>query len=375
MGETVVAGVALEMEGDEELGTDRIEKSQLRAGSAATRGAKQQERKAFGSNNRGRKQVGDNNPGNPGAESGARGSKRKNGPCQGTRMSDDEDKCKQALASIVTLHGLLRDLRRQMKAYEYSLPMHEVMFDEDEVKDEEDLTQLIMEERDAAYLKYAQLMDIILHTTQEIGTDMENGVSRDILDGKMYSLRGHVLEIAVLYSRVSAIAVALFNTNIDWISENDYSLVYSGIESDGVPFIHDKLGVWVSLSGAHKLIEKGESSCRFAFDGQHKKTVQDVRKMLREMTDIEDSLLQGMSVNEAATKGQILGLTTYFCMDQVNLWLHRKIFFQTKVFDKCNKELFLCPLQSAGGLLQIAETCNQVRRKDLLLKTAHIQIG
>merc|ERR1712134_42395 len=46
--ETVVAGVALEMEGDEELGTDRIEKSQLRAGSAATRGAKQQERKAFG---------------------------------------------------------------------------------------------------------------------------------------------------------------------------------------------------------------------------------------------------------------------------------------------------------------------------------------
>merc|ERR1711937_855546 len=330
MGETVVAGVALEMEGDEELGTDRIEKSQLRAGSAATRGAKQQERKAFGSNNRGRKQVEDSNPGNPGAESGARGSKRKNGPCQGTRMSDDEDKCKQALASIVTLHGLLRDLRRQMKAYEYSLPMHEEMFDEDEVKDEEDLTQLIMEERDAAYLKYAQLMDIILHTTQEIGTDMENGVSRDILDEKMYSLRGHVLEIAVLYSRVSAIAVALFNTNIDWISENDYSLVYGGIESDGVPFIHDKLGVWVSLSGAHKLIEKGEISCRFAFDEQHKKTVQDVRKMLREMTDIEDSLLQGMSVNEAATKGQILGLTTYFCMDQVNLWLHRKIFFQTK---------------------------------------------
>jgi hypothetical protein len=106
-----------------------------------------------------------------------------------------------------------------------------------------------------------------------------------------------------------------------------------------------------------------------------KRVVQDVRKMLREMTDIEDSLLQGMSVNEAATKGQILGLVAFFCMHQVNLWLNRKIFFQSKVFEKPSDELFLCPLQSAGGLLKIAEMCNTVRRRDLLSKTAHIKIG
>jgi len=349
-------------------------------------------------------------------EDGARGSKRHK------VTFSEEEKCKQALASITTLHGLLRDLIVEMRTFEYPLPLHEVKVHEHEVKDEAGLTNLLMKEKDKISIKIALQMDHIFRINQTIGSDMERGMPREVLDRVLYDLQGRMTKLKGLYERYTANRATMMNLNLEWLSEDDYTLAYDSIEAVS-PFVHDKIDVCLSPAATLSILEKGKISSQFTegekkelredfrrisrledlmgcivnvainideeinclverylkpgrtLSEEDKKTVQDVRKMLREMTDIEDSLLQGMSVNEAATKGQILGLTTYFCMDQVNLWLHRKIFFQTKVFDKCNKELFLCPLQSAGGLLQIAETCNTVRRKDLLLKTAHIQIG
>jgi hypothetical protein len=363
----------------------------------------------------------ENKAGEPATEHVARGSKRK----KTTPLPvPDEGKCKHALESIKALHGLLRDLHLEMRTFEFPLPLHEVRFHEDEVKDEAGLTKLIMRARDSHYINYAKLLDVILGHTQEISSGLERGAATESLDGSLYTLQGRLTELVAMHSKASALNIALANTNIDWVSEENYNLVYDSIEAIS-PFVHDKIGIFHSSSGALNSLEKAECSCRFKFDEQQKKAfkkasrlishvedlmscivnlavnideeinclverylqpgrdlsdddkrvVQDVRKMLREMTDIEDSLLQGMAVNEAATKGQILGLVAFFCMHQVNLWLNRKIFFQSKVFEKPSDELFLCPLQSAGGLLKIAEMCNTVRRRDLLSKTAHIKIG
>jgi len=334
----------------------------------------------------------------------------------------DEERCKQALASINTLHGLLRDLIVEMRTFEYPLPLHEVKVHAEEVEDEAGLTKLLLKEKDAISIKIAKQLDHIFQTNQKISSELGGGVTREALDRVLYTLQGRMSELKGLFEKYTANRLTVANLNIDWLSADNYTLAYDLIEAVS-PFVHDKVDVCVSPAATLSILEKGEIACRFTegekkelredfrmisrledlmgcivnlavnideeinclverylqpgrdLSAEDKRVVQDVRKMLREMTEIEDSLLQGMAVNEAATKGQILGLVAFFCMHQVNLWLNRKIFFQSKVFEKPSDELFLCPLQSAGGLLKIAEMCNTVRRRDLLSKTSHIKIG
>merc|ERR1711977_711631 len=208
-------------------------------------------------------------------------------------------------------------------------------------------------------------------------------------------------------------------TNIDWVSEDGYSMVYDSIE-EGYPFMQRRLGIYNGLSGILSTVEKGESTGPFGFEEQQafrrgsrmisrledlmscivnlavnideeinclverylqpgrdlsaedRRVVQDVRGMLREMTEIEDSLLQGMAVNEAATKGQILGLVAFFCALEIAPTLYREFYVTSSIFKEYDgtDAPVLSPLQSASCHLYYIGVCNEVRRESLLEQTA-----
>jgi hypothetical protein len=334
----------------------------------------------------------------------------------------DEEKCKQALASINTLHGLLRDLIVEMRTFEYPLPLHEVKVHAEEVEDEEGLTKLLLKEKDAIAIKIAKQLDHIFQTNQKISSALGSGLTREAFDRVLYTLQGRMNELKGLFEKYTANRLTVANLNIDWLSADNYTLAYDFVEAVS-PFVHDKVDVCVSPAATLSILEKGETSCRFTegekqelredfrmisrledlmgcivnlavnideeinclverylqpgrdLSDDDKRVVQDVRKMLREMTDIEDSLLQGMAVNEAATKGQILGLVAFFCGREIALMTYRELFSASTIFKEYDgtegpSVPVLSPLQSASCILYYMGVCNEVRRESLLEQTA-----
>jgi len=335
----------------------------------------------------------------------------------------DEERCKQALASINTLHGLLRDLIVEMRTFEYPLPLHEVKVHAEEVEDEAGLTKLLLKEKDAISIKIAKQLDHIFQTNQKISSELGGGVTREALDRVLYTLQGRMSELKGLFEKYTANRLTVANLNIDWLSADNYTLAYDLIEAVS-PFVHDKVDVCVSPAATLSILEKGEIACRFTegekkelredfrmisrledlmgcivnlavnideeinclverylqpgrdLSAEDKRVVQDVRKMLREMTEIEDSLLQGMAVNEAATKGQILGLVAFFCALEIAPTLYREFYVTSSIFKEYDgtDAPVLSPLQSASCHLYYIGVCNEVRRESLLEQTAGVGV-
>merc|ERR1711977_500194 len=116
----------------------------------------------------------------------------------------DEERCKQALASINTLHGLLRDLIVEMRTFEYPLPLHEVKVHAEEVEDEAGLTKLLLKEKDAISIKIAKQLDHIFQTNQKISSELGGGVTREALDRVLYTLQGRMSELKGLFEKYTA---------------------------------------------------------------------------------------------------------------------------------------------------------------------------
>lgn len=335
----------------------------------------------------------------------------------------DEENCRQA-RNIGTLHGLLRDLAQEMKSFDYQLPLHEI---DDRVKEGEDpatLKDVLSKKKDAISMKLAEEYDQVYQIHQKVSSDIQRGLTTEILDGALYTLQGYLSRTVALQGKYSAYLISIVNQNPEWVSEDCYSLIYDSLEAD-FPFMHEKVGLWLSASGLFAILEKGEKTSQLQFHEHEKaalqkgfamisrvedllvcimniaikidedieavvakyvqppgskgkerseaelKFVQDIHKMLKDMTEIEDSLLGGLTLNQSFSKGQILGLVAFYCRCQIGSWLNRELYAKSYVLSAYEGKLepVLSPLQAAGCMMYFLQTCNNVRRQELLHQT------
>lgn len=335
----------------------------------------------------------------------------------------DEENCRQA-RNIGTLHALLGDLAQEMKSFDYQLPLHEI---DDRVKEGEDpaiLKDVLSKKKDAISMKLAEWYDQVYQIHQKVSSDIQRGLTTEILDGALYTLQGYISRTVTLQGKYSAHLISIVNQNPEWVSADSYSLIYDSLEAD-FPFMHEKVGLWLSASGLLAVLEKGEKTSQLQFH-EHEKAalqkgfamisrvedllvsimniaikidedieavvakyvqpagskgkerseaelqfVQDIHKMLKDMTEIEDSLLGGLTLNQSFSKGQILGLVAFYCRCQIGLWLNRELYEKSYVLSAYEGKLepVLSPLQSAGCMMYFLQTCNNVRRQELLHQT------
>ncbi len=101
---------------------------------------------------------------------------------------------------------------------------------------------------------------------------------------------------------------------------------------------------------------------------------QDIQKMTREISQIEESLLEGLPVSEGASKGQRLGLLVFKAVCQAITWMQVEFHINSFVLSEYGEGSapILNPLQSAVCVLHVSHTIRKIMFDDLLYKTTTV---
>jgi len=281
----------------------------------------------------------------------------------------------EALRNLRSLHRLLGDLEQEMKVFQnVSLPIGDAA---------QELAHGMARAQSAdpfpAYVESKKRTNLAIASEYDkLKLELDKSYTQQIQisEGDLYTLQRSLFNVVHYHARYVAFICALLAKKPAWVSENKYSMVYDFVESD-YPFSNDKVDALVNASGLLSIIQDDKVADQFHFDERQKgvfnkcygmltrfedmlicivnlgmtiddsiatllktylkpamespggaeaEVVQDIQKMMNEISQIEESLLEGLPVSETATKGETLGILVFKAVCQAIIWFQVKPF-------------------------------------------------
>eukprot|EP00212_Chloropicon_laureae_P003123 CAMPEP_0197487018 /NCGR_PEP_ID=MMETSP1311-20131121/2022_1 /TAXON_ID=464262 /ORGANISM="Genus nov. species nov., Strain RCC856" /LENGTH=417 /DNA_ID=CAMNT_0043030463 /DNA_START=181 /DNA_END=1434 /DNA_ORIENTATION=+ len=329
----------------------------------------------------------------------------------------------EALRNLRSLHRLLGDLEQEMKVFQnVSLPIGDAA---------QELAHGMARAQSAdpfpAYVESKKRTNLAIASEYDkLKLELDKSYTQQIQisEGDLYTLQRSLFNVVHYHARYVAFICALLAKKPAWVSENKYSMVYDFVESDN-PFSNDKVDALVNASGLLSIIQDDKVADQFHFDERQKgvlnkcygmltrfedmlicivnlgmtiddsiatllktylkpamespggaeaEVVQDIQKMMNEISQIEESLLEGLPVSETATKGETLGILVFKAVCQAIIWFQVEFYCNSFVLSEYGPKSppILNPLQSAACCLHISNTIRKTLFQDLLYKTTSI---
>merc|ERR1712224_563814 len=244
------------------------------------------------------------------------------------------------------------------------------------------------------------------------------------MEGHWYQLQSTISAVQSKHARYMTYLCCKLGNTPQWISADKYCMIYDTIEAD-YPFVHEHIGIFLNASSYLLIIQDEKLSAQFHFDDRQKmafkkcyamvsrledmlslvvnsahkidesiamlfktylqsavespseaaaKDAQSIQNMMKEINEIQESLIGGVPIASSASKGEVLGLIAIKCICQALIWLQGELHLSTFVLSRSGTKSapLLNPLQSAASMIHVTRACIKERTKDILYKTASV---
>ena len=328
----------------------------------------------------------------------------------------------EALVRLRSLHIQMRDLEQEMKVFENAvLPVDSVKEELRNHKEKDmSVNDFCQECMNKLGIELAKEYDVLRN-------EFSKGFTQHVhltTEGDMYQLPSTISSAYSKHARWVVYLCCILGNTPQWISADKYCMSYDTIEAD-YPFVHEHIGVFLNASSYLLIIQDEKLSAQFHFDDRQKmafkkcyamvsrledmlslvvnsaykideslamlsktylqsavespseaaaKDAQSIQNMMKEINEIQESLIGGVPIASSASKGEVLGLIAFKCICQALIWLQGELHLSTFVLSRSGTKSapLLNPLQSAASMIHVTRACIKERTKDILYKTASV---
>ena len=328
----------------------------------------------------------------------------------------------EALRRLRSLHIQMRDLEQEMKVFENAvLPVDSVKEELRNHKEKDmSVNDFCQECMNKLGIELAKEYDVLRN-------EFSKGFTQHVhltTEGDMYQLPSTISSAYSKHARWVVYLCCILGNTPQWISADKYCMSYDTIEAD-YPFVHEHIGVFLNASSYLLIIQDEKLSAQFHFDDRQKmafkkcyamvsrledmlslvvnsahkidesiamlfktylqsavespseaaaKDAQSIQNMMKEINEIQESLIGGIPIASSASRGEILGLIAFKFVSHALVWLQSELHVSAFVLSRRggNSRPIMNPFQSAGSMINVTQVCIKERTKDFLSKTASV---
>merc|ERR1711977_150916 len=327
----------------------------------------------------------------------------------------------EALVRLRSLHIQIRDLEQEMKVFENAvLPVDSVKEELRNHKEEDmSVNDFCQECMNRISLELAQQYDLLRNEFSKGFTQHEQS-----MEGHWYQLQSTISAVQSKHARYMTYLCCKLGNTPQWISADKYCMIYDTIEAD-YPFVDEHIGIFANASNYLSINQDEKLSAQFHFNDRQKmafkkchamltrledmlslvvnsaykidesiamlsktylqsavespseaaaKDAQSLQNMMKEINEIQESLIGGVPIASSASRGEGLGLIAFKCICQALIWLQSELHVSAFVLSRRggNSRPIMNPFQSAGSMINVTQVCIKERTKDFLSKTASV---
>ena len=328
----------------------------------------------------------------------------------------------EALRRLRSLHIQMRDLEQEMKVFENAvLPVDSVKEELRNHKEKDmSVNDFCQECMNKLGIELAKEYDVLRN-------EFSKGFTQHVhltTEGDMYQLPSTISSAYSKHARWVVYLCCILGNTPQWISADKYCMSYDTIEAD-YPFVHEHIGIFANASSYLSINQDEKLSAQFHFNDRQKmafkkchamltrledmlslvvnsaykideslamlsktylqsavespseaaaKDAQSIQNMMKEINEIQESLIGGIPIASSASRGEILGLIAFKFVSHALVWLQSELHVSAFVLSRRggNSRPIMNPFQSAGSMINVTQVCIKERTKDFLSKTASV---
>merc|ERR1712159_595422 len=188
----------------------------------------------------------------------------------------------EALVRLRSLHIQMRDLEQEMKVFENAvLPVDSVKEELRNHKEKDmSVNEFYQECVNRISLELAQQYDLLRNEFSKGFT--QHGQS---MEGHWYQLQSTISAVHSKHARYMTYLCCKLGNTPQWISADKYCMIYDTIEAD-YPFVHEHIGVFLNASSYLSIIQDEKLSDQFHFNDRQKMAFKKCYAMVSRLEDM-----------------------------------------------------------------------------------------